>query len=190
MRISGYLIVVTLTLALIIIGACGQPQATPATSPETPPVTPPVTSPVTPPSQAPNIVAGAHIPKDKVSFNQPFGFQILVFNEGKGRAQNAHLYCRANPGGLLTVKGVDQPTTPLAPNGLNVDLGDLSSGSQRTVTFILQAPTKEAAEGVNGQNFEISFAADYDGGTQSPVGIITFSVDQGMMKLTPGGFAR
>lgn len=187
MKIGGYLIVVSLTLASIIIGACGQPQVTP---PVTSPVTPPVTSPATPPAQVPNIVAGAHIPRDKVSFNQPFGFQILVFNEGKGRAQNAHLYCRANPAGLLTVKGVDQPATPLAPSGLNVDLGDLYPDSQRTVTFILQAPTKDAADGLNGQNFGISFAANYDGGTQSPVGTITFSVDQGMMKLTQGGFAR
>jgi hypothetical protein len=85
---------------------------------------------------------------------------------------------------------VDQPTTPFAPSGLNVDLGDIYPVSQRTVTFILQAPTKEAVAGLNGQNFEISFAADYDGGTQSPVGTIAFSVDQGMMKLTQGGFAR
>jgi hypothetical protein len=171
---------------LIVIGACGQP---PVTSPA-PPVTPAVTPPVTPSPQVPNIVAGAHIPRDKVNFNQPFGFEILVFDTGNGPAQNAHLYCRANPGGLITVKGVDQPTTTFAPSGLNVDLGDIYPGSQRTVTFILQAPTKVAVDGLTGQNFEISFAADYDGGTQSPVGTITFSVDQGMMKLTQGGFAR
>ena len=183
MKINGYLILVILTLTLIIIGACGQP-------PVTAPVTAPVTTPVTTPQQVPNIVAGVHIPRDKVNFNQPFGFEILVFNTGNGPAQNAHLYCRANPGGLITVKGVDQPTTPFAPSGLNVDLGDIYPGIQRTVTFILQAPTKAAVDGLNGQNFEISFAAGYDGGTQSPVGTITFSVDQGMMKLTQGGFAR
>jgi len=186
-KINRYLTLLVLTLTLIMIGACGQPPVTPTV---TPPVTPPVAPTVTPPQQVPNIVAGAHIPRDKVNFNQPFGFEILVFNTGNGSAQNAHLYCRANPGGLITVKGVDQPTTPLAPSGLNVDLGDLYPGSQRTVTFILQAPTKAAVDGLNGQNFEISFAADYDGGTQSPVGIITFSVDQSMMKLTQGGFAR
>ena len=186
MKINRHLILVALTLMLIIIGACGQPPVTPPA----PPVTPAVTPTVTPPPQVPNIVAGAHIPQDKVNFNQPFGFEILVFDTGNGPAQNAHLYCRANPGGLITVKGVDQPTTPFAPSGLNVDLGDIYPGSQRKVTFILQAPTKAAVDGLNGQNFEISFAAGYDGGTQSPVGTITFSVDQGMIKLTQGGFAR
>jgi hypothetical protein len=186
-KTHGYLILVVLTLTLIIIGACGQPSVTP---PVTPSVTPPVTPPVTPSPQLPNIIAGAQIPRDRINFNAPFGFEILVFNTGNGPAQNAHLYCRANPGGLITVKGVDQPTTPLAPSGLNVDLGDLYPSSQRTVTFILQAPTKAAVDGLNGQNFEISFAADYDGGKQSAVGTITFSVDQGMIVLTQEGFAQ
>jgi hypothetical protein len=188
MRIYGYLILVVLTLTLITMGACGQPPVTPPVT--TPPVTTPVTPSVTTPAKVPNIIAGTQIPRDRISFNQPFGFEIIVFNTGNGPAQNAHLYCRANPGGLITVKGVDQPSTPLAPSGLNVDLGDLYPGSQRTVIFILQSPTKAAVDGLNVQNFEISFAAGYDGGTQAPVGTITFSVDQGMIVLTKAGFAQ
>jgi len=151
-----------------------------------------VTVTVAPPPQVqkPNIVAGATIPQNRINFNQLFRLGIIVFNTGDVPAQNAHLYCKANPGGLITVQGVDQPTTPLAPSGVNVDLGDISPGSQRNVNLYLKAPTQAALDGLNGQNFEISFAADYDGGAQSPVGSITFSVGQGMMMMTPSGFSQ
>ena len=172
MKTGHYWALVILVLSLVVGIACTPPPAPPPAAPAEN-ITPP--PPPTPPP-APKIIGGGSIQtQGGISFGQQFNVIIMVFNVGDGSAQNVHLYCRANPGGLLLVTP-DQPFTPIAPYGVKITLGDMYPGDQKTVNFTMLSPTQAQINGGYGINLEINFTADYYNAQELPIGSITFSV--------------
>ena len=185
MKTGHYWVLIILVLSLVAGIACAPTTTTTTTTTTYPPPPPPATP-------APYIVAGADVqPQGGINFGSQFNVLIMVINMGDGPAQNAHLYFRANPGGLLLVK-TDLESSPLAPFGVKVALGDLYPGGQKTVHFQIRAPTQQQLGGLYGINLEIDFSADYYNAQESPVGSITFSVARqgggipGIASVVPG----
>ncbi len=127
---------------------------------------------------------------DRVEYGQALNIIVTITNVGDIPVKNAHLFSNANPGGYFTLRVVDRSFVELDRNNIDINLDDLSPGSQTDINMFLQAPMAGQIQGEWSHNFHYDFTIKHDGASKSPVGTITLTARHGKIFVQTSGFGQ
>jgi hypothetical protein len=137
----------------------------------------------------PQLTATAIVP-GQVGFCQNFGIHITVINYGNALARNVHIFYRQFPGDFFTLVNVDQMSSFLNSDTVDIALEDLKANEQTDVNFTIYAPFQGKLSADWTRKFLFNFSTSFDGSPETLIGNVTLLAGNGKIIVYKSGFAQ